>query len=113
MMAMQYYDAAGRAAYLAGFHAAQALISERTGRGVKTHSGVNTEFHRLVRNDARVNDTLRGFLGFAYSLKALADYEIGPDVGVSPEVAGDAIETAKHFVAKMAELVGDTGTAAD
>jgi uncharacterized protein (UPF0332 family) len=29
---MQYSDEAGRAAYLAAFHAAQAVISERTGR---------------------------------------------------------------------------------
>jgi len=33
-------DEAGRAAYLAGFHAAQAFIYEQTGRTVKTHSGV-------------------------------------------------------------------------
>jgi uncharacterized protein (UPF0332 family) len=30
MLAMEYTDAAGRAAYLAAFHAAQALISEKT-----------------------------------------------------------------------------------
>jgi uncharacterized protein (UPF0332 family) len=28
---------AGRSAYLAAFHAAQALIAEKTGRAVKTH----------------------------------------------------------------------------
>ncbi len=32
--AMKFDDAAGRTAYLAGFHAAQALISERVGRSV-------------------------------------------------------------------------------
>ena len=31
--------AAGRTVYLAGFHAAQAFISEGTGRSVKTHKG--------------------------------------------------------------------------
>ena len=36
---MHHKDEAGRAAYLAGFHAAQALISERTGRVAKTHDG--------------------------------------------------------------------------
>jgi uncharacterized protein (UPF0332 family) len=35
---MHYSDEAARAAYLAGFHAAQALISERTGRIAKSHS---------------------------------------------------------------------------
>jgi uncharacterized protein (UPF0332 family) len=102
---MNYNDAAGRTAYLAGFHAAQALISERTGRSVKTRGGVNSEFHRLVRGDTRIGNDLRGFLGFAYNLKAIADYETGPDAEVSPEMATDAVETAKRFVAKLAELI--------
>jgi len=34
------YEAAGRTAYLAGFHAAQALIFETSGRIYKSHSGV-------------------------------------------------------------------------
>jgi uncharacterized protein (UPF0332 family) len=33
-------EAAGRAAYLAGYHAAQALIFERDGKVLKTHNGV-------------------------------------------------------------------------
>jgi uncharacterized protein (UPF0332 family) len=40
-----------RAAYLAGFHAAQALISERTGRIAKSHSGARIAFARLVKED--------------------------------------------------------------
>ncbi|WP_210208982.1 HEPN domain-containing protein [Roseiarcus fermentans] len=35
-----YADAAGRTAYLAGFHAAQALIFEREDRAFKSHKGV-------------------------------------------------------------------------
>ncbi len=108
MLAMKYYDSAGRAAYLAGFHAAQALISERIGRAVKTHGGVNTEFHRLVRNDTRITDEQRAFLGLAYNLKAIADYETGPGSEVSPEMATDATEKAKRFVAKMSELLDAT-----
>ena len=38
--AINLYDVVGRTAYLAGFHAAQAFISERTGKSVKTHKGV-------------------------------------------------------------------------
>jgi len=98
-------DAAGRAAYLAAYNAAQALISERTGRTVKTHAGVNAEFHRLVRGDARVDDELRAFLGSGYNLKTLADYETGPSSEVLPEVAIKAIATAHRFVAKMADLI--------
>lgn len=105
MLAMKYHEAAGRTAYLAGFHAAQALISEKTGRGVKTHKGVNTELHRLIKGDARIDDELRAFLGFAYSLKAIADYETGPGSDVSPELAAEAVATSKRFVATMAELI--------
>jgi uncharacterized protein (UPF0332 family) len=103
--AHHWADEAGRAAYLAGFHAAQALIFDRTGRVVKRHNGVKTEFHRLVRGDARVDDELRAFLGFAYSLKAIADYQTGPGSDVSPELATEAIEIARRFVATMAEPV--------
>jgi uncharacterized protein (UPF0332 family) len=86
MLAIKYYEAAGRTAYLAGFHAAQALISERTGRAVKTHRGVNRELHRLTRNDPRLDNELRAFLGRTYNLKAIADYETGPGSEVSPEL---------------------------
>jgi uncharacterized protein (UPF0332 family) len=103
--AHHWADEAGRAAYLAGFHAAQALIFDKTGRAVKRHNGVKTEFHRLVRGDARVDDELRAFLGFAYNLKAIADYQTGPGPDVSPELAAEAIQTARRFVAKMAELI--------
>ena len=37
---------AGRNAYLAAFHAAQALIAERTGKDAKTHRGVHAQFAR-------------------------------------------------------------------
>ena len=84
MLAMHYNEAAGRTAYLAGFHAAQALISDRTNRAVKTHQGVRAEFHRLIRGDGRFDDTMRAFLGSTYNLKAIADYETGPGSDVSP-----------------------------
>ena len=110
MLAMHYYDAAGRAAYLAAFHAAQALISERTGRSAKTHGGVNAEFHRLVRGDPRVDDELRAFLTFAYGLKAIADYETGPETAVSPELAAQAVVTSNRFVAILVALIEGYGT---
>jgi uncharacterized protein (UPF0332 family) len=102
---MKLYDAAGRDAYLAGFHAAQALISERTGRSLKSHGGVNAEFHRLIRGDVRVDDELRAFLGFAYNLKAIADYETGPNAVIAPERAAEAVTIARRFVSKMIELI--------
>lgn len=99
-------DAAGRAAYLAGHHAAQALIFEREGRVLKTHNGVQSEFLRLTRHEPRLDSKLRGFLSFAYNLKALADYETGPGSEVSPERAAQAIDAARDFVAAVEELIG-------
>jgi len=45
-------DVAAREAYLAGHHVAEAFIFERTGKTVKTHKGVRSEFARLTRADA-------------------------------------------------------------
>jgi uncharacterized protein (UPF0332 family) len=42
---------AGRNAYLAGFHAAQALIYERTGKVAKTHHGVHSHFEKLAKDE--------------------------------------------------------------
>jgi len=63
---------AGRAAYLAGFHAAQAFLFETSGKVFKTHNGVQTEFARLTKDDPRFDMELRAFLGRAYNLEAIA-----------------------------------------
>ena len=70
---------AGRGAYVAAFHAAQALIFERTGKVAKTHMGVHALFGQLVKEEPQLDDTLPGFLKRTYNLKAVADYETGPD----------------------------------
>ncbi len=91
-------DEAGRAAYLAAFHAAQALIFEKSGTVAKTHSGVRGQFGQLVKDDPQCGTEIRSFLGRAYNLKAIADYETGPGSEISPERAAWAIETADLFV---------------
>ena len=78
MMGVGLTDDVGRAAYLAGLHAAQTFIFETTGRVFKRHSGVQREFSRLVKDDPRVDTSLRTFLSRTYQLKAIADYETGP-----------------------------------
>ncbi len=102
---MHFNDEAGRAAYLAGFHAAQALISERTGKIAKTHEGVNSQFNLLTKGDLRVDTELRRFLSQAYHLKAVADYEAGPGSFVPLDRAEAAIVTAMRFVACVAALL--------
>ncbi len=53
----------------------------------------------------RVDNELRAFLGTAYNLKGIADYETGPGAEVPPEAATMAVASSKRFVAKMAELI--------
>jgi len=98
-------DAAGRTAYLAGYHVAQAFIFERLRKVFKTHSGVQSEFLRLTKDDPRVDPVLRSFLSRAYNLKTAADYETGPGSEISPERAAQAVETGKRFVAHIAGLI--------
>jgi uncharacterized protein (UPF0332 family) len=105
MLGINLSEAAARTAYLAGFHAAQALISEKTGRSVKTHKGVHMELHRLTKDDPHFAPDLRSFLATTYSLKNTADYDAGPGSEISREQAREAIELAKRFVAYLDELL--------
>ena len=92
ILAINIYDVAGRIAYLVGFHAAQAFISEQTGRSVKTHKGVHGELYRLTKNAADFDPKLRTFLSESYDLKTIADDEIHPGAEVSLERARIAVE---------------------
>ena len=105
MLGVGLNEDAGRAAYLAGYHAAQALIFESIGKVFKSHNGVQSEFLRLTKNDPRLTPHLRTFLSHAYNLKSIADYETGPSSEVSAERAASAIETGKQFVAQVAQLM--------
>jgi uncharacterized protein (UPF0332 family) len=98
MLGIGLADEAGRAAYLAAFHAAQGLIFERTGRTPKTHQGVRAQFGALARMEPRIDISLRRFLTDGYDLKSVADYGIGPEAVVSADDANQAIETAEQFV---------------
>ncbi len=98
LLTQNFIDDSGRAAYLAGFHAAQALLFEKLGRCPKTHSGVQTQFAKLVRDEPRIDRGLRAFLGSAYNLKSIADYETGPGSNVTPQQARAAIDTARRFI---------------
>ena len=105
ILAIDLGEDAGRAAYLAALHAAQALIFQRTGRVAKTHRGVHGQFLRLVAEETRVDIGLRRFLSEGYRLKAIADYEVGPEAIVPLQEAASAIEIAARFVASVVELL--------
>jgi uncharacterized protein (UPF0332 family) len=91
-------DEAGRAAYLAGLHAAQALIFETTGQLRKRHSTVQGEFARLMKDDPRIDTELRAFSRAPTISKPSPDYQTGPGSQVTVEQAQEAIKTAERFV---------------
>lgn len=98
-------EAAGRTAYMAAFHAAQALLFERRGKVFKTHTGVHGEFGHEIRTDPRFDDAMRAFLGRGYRLKSIADYDVEPDSEVSVETATVALAEAERFVAIVASVL--------
>ncbi|PWB79954.1 MAG: HEPN domain-containing protein [Methylocystaceae bacterium] len=105
MLRVELNEDAGRTAYLAGFHAAQAFIFESVGRVFKSHRGVQTEFLRLTKDDPRFTSDHRIFLSQTYNLKAIADYETGPGANVSAERAARALEAGRRFVSQIASVL--------
>jgi len=65
---------AAREAYMGAFHAALALIFERTGKPTKTHNGAQSRFHELIRGEPTFPQGLRAFLSTGFALKSSADY---------------------------------------
>ena len=96
---------AGRDAYLCAFHAAQALIAERTGRESKTHRGTHVQFARLTKGEPLLNPKLQRFLPQSYDLKATADYETGSEARIPYDQAAAAIHTAERFIECVASLL--------
>ena len=94
---------AGRAAYLVAFHAAQALIFERTGKSAKTHRGIAGQFIQLA---GELDKELRSFLAKSYNLKAVADYETGEASDVPIERAREALDTAEKFLSAIKGMLG-------
>jgi uncharacterized protein (UPF0332 family) len=105
MLGVSLNEDAGRTAYLAGFHAAQAFIFETTQKVFKSHKGVQTEFLRLTKDDPRFTADQRIFLSQTYNLKAIADYETGIGSEVSAERAVRAVDSGKHFVEHIGRLL--------
>ena len=96
---------AGREAYLACFHAAQALIHQRTGNSARTHRGVRAEFLRLTQGAPEPDPAMRSFFAQAYALKATADYDTAPEPRITPAEAEEAIVGAARFLAAIEALL--------
>ena len=50
---------------------------------------------------------VRAFLSRSYNLKSITDYEIGPDAGISPLRATQAVEDGRDFVECVGGLVAE------
>ncbi|MDB5481566.1 MAG: hypothetical protein JWO83_2619 [Caulobacteraceae bacterium] len=96
---------AARSAYYAAFHAAEALIIERTGRVAKTHSGVRAAFARLWLNASQADRSAPTFLAHAYRLKEIGDYGVGQGALVTDDEAHEAVEGAAKFIASVSALL--------
>ena len=105
IVAIHLAKVAARSAYYAAFHASQALIIERTGKVAKTHSGVRTEFARLLKDTPGAERALLTFLAQAYKYKEIGDYGVGRRAVVTDEEAKDAIDNAAHFLERVTTLL--------
>lgn len=91
---------------LAVFHASQAFIFDRTARAAKIYQVVQSEFHRLARNEPGIDPSFLPFLNRAYNLETVAVYETErPDSEIPPERSAEAIETAARLVECIAGLL--------
>ena len=103
LLTNDFDEEAGRAAYLAGLHAALAYIVLTTATHVKTHRGARSRFAQLLQQEKRLDPTFASFLGRAYELKDRADYDQIMLVHASD--AEDALTEAARMVDAVAALV--------
>jgi uncharacterized protein (UPF0332 family) len=99
-------DVAAREAYMAAFHAAQAVLFERQGRAAKTHAGVHESFGQLAAREPGLGGQLGSFLPRAYYLKDVADSSTTRTINAAKAEA--AINDAADFVGQVAPALGAT-----
>lgn len=99
---------AARDAYLTAFHAAKAVIFERTGVAAKTHGGVHAEFNRLARGEVLIHRSQRAFLKKAFAFKAAVDYETTGHLRITLDVARAAITDAEQLMMAIAASVAQS-----
>ncbi len=104
-LSLKFSRQAARLAYYARFHAAQALIFERTGKVAKTHKGVHTLFHKLSRAEAIVPLDLAAELVEAYRHKEIADYDFGTSPTITSSQATNSIAAAERFASAIRQAL--------
>jgi uncharacterized protein (UPF0332 family) len=102
---LHYSDEAARAAYLAGFNAAQALVFTHRGRIARTHRGLRSAFAELARDQLSLDPGFTRFLAEAYRSKENVDYGGGDAAPVTEAEAQQMIETADRFIKAIAKIL--------
>ncbi len=98
---------AGREAYIAAYHAAEAFIHDRTGSLAKTHRGLRTQFARLAQTEPQLDPGFSRFLANAYEIKSVADYGDEPE-SVSPDAARAIVRMAEQMIDAIAQLLEES-----
>lgn len=100
------HHVAAREAYLAAYHAAEAYLFELSGKAVKTHRGLRSEFARIARTEPRIEREHLTFLAQAYELKSIADYGTGAAARpITERDAAATIAAAARFIDAIARLL--------
>ena len=96
-----------RNAYYAAFHAAKALIFERSGITQKRHGSVHKQFEDIAMAEPSLDPAFRTFLIRAYVFKRIGDYDIGAIGQIKPAYALLTLQEAESFVAAIEGLMSD------
>jgi uncharacterized protein (UPF0332 family) len=94
-----HYEDAARNAYLAALNATRALIFEKTGLVVKSHSGARTKLHELIHDGTPFDGEIARFLQDGFNTKQGVDYGEGP-LFVDRTTAESYLARAEAFVAE-------------
>ena len=105
ILAISLPGVAAKEGYLAAYHTAHAFVFERTGKAVKTHSGLRTAYARAAREEPRLDPAFSRSLSRAYKFKEVADYGISPTIEVTMADAREVIENAERFIDTVADLL--------
>ena len=93
----EIYEDAARNAYTSALNAARAIIFDKTGLAVKSHSGTRAKLHELVWKGLAFDKTLVDFLAKAFELRQRVEY--GPPTFVQRAEAAEYLERANAFLA--------------
>ncbi len=76
---------------------------------MKTHHGVQSEFHRITRGvpgiDTGIDSNLPAFLSRAYRMRMAADYELGGDMQPSPDELIITLDAASQVVVAITNTI--------